>query len=77
MDRAARGRAQFHRCHRTVRRNAVASMQLNFKRRTARIVVMGQSRRFRDVRVTSAYAPRAATKLTLKHFAFVPAPDIQ
>jgi hypothetical protein len=32
----------------------------------------GQSRRFRDVRVTSAYAPRAATKRTWKHFAFVP-----
>src|SRR5258707_286767 len=31
-----------------------------------------QSRRFRDVRVTSAYAPRAATKRTGKHFAFVP-----
>src|SRR2546429_8797312 len=28
-----------------------------------------QSRRFRDVRVTSAYAPRAATKRTWKPFA--------
>jgi hypothetical protein len=33
---------------------------------------LGQSRRFRDVRVTSAYAPRAATKQTWKHFALVP-----
>ena len=32
----------------------------------------GQSRRFRDVRVTSAYTPRATTKRTWKHFAFVP-----
>jgi hypothetical protein len=37
---------------------------------------VGQSRRFRDVRVTSAYAPRAATKRTWKHFAFAPHPDI-
>src|SRR5439155_11617424 len=32
----------------------------------------GRQRRFRDVRVMSAHAPRAATKRTLKHFAFVP-----
>jgi hypothetical protein len=36
---------------------------------------LGQSRRFRDVRVTSAYAPRAAIKRTWKHFAFVPGTD--
>jgi hypothetical protein len=35
----------------------------------------GHERRFRDVRITSAYAPRAATKRTWKHFAFVPLPD--
>jgi hypothetical protein len=37
---------------------------------------MGQSRRFRDVRVTSAYAPRAATKRTWKYFAFVPTVEV-
>src|SRR4029077_11168564 len=36
----------------------------------------GQSRRFCDVRVTSAYAPRAAPKRTWKHFAFVPGSEI-
>src|ERR1700730_13800121 len=39
------------------------------------MTAQGQSRRFRDLRVTSAYPPRAATKRTWKHFAFVPIPD--
>jgi hypothetical protein len=36
----------------------------------------GHERRFRDVRVTSAYAPRAATKRTWKQFTFVPKPAL-
>jgi hypothetical protein len=51
-------------------RSSERSVMVNLKS------VVGQSRRFRDVRVASAYAPRAATKRTWKHFAFVPGSDI-
>src|SRR5262249_7419105 len=40
-----------------------------------RTVHSGQSRRFLDVRATSAHAPRAATKRTCQAFAFVPTTD--
>ena len=37
---------------------------------------IGHSRRYRDVRVTSAFTPRAAAKRTSREVAFVPAADM-